>query len=397
MRTTRRIAGLALAAMVPLAVSACGGDDGGGTKSTGGTSPIKIGVLLELTGPGSDYGTRGKDMIQMALAEAGGKIGKHPIKVVYADTATKPATAVAKARQLIQRDKVDATFGPVFSDAQDAIAPYLGQQKVIAMAPIGANWTLNKYKNWVVFPGTLESFCRPAGKALRDAGKKTLTTLGADYVAGHQIVDPAGTEFEAAGGKVVQKQYAPLGTSDFGSYMSSLKPADTFVAWTIIPDELSMMQAFIKFKGGSKTDMFLCEAENVTSAQLKQMGSGILGTKGMIASYSPDLKNAANAKFIAAVKARYNRSPVIGDGTNYLLFKTLLEGLKKTGGDPKLDKLRPAILGLSQDTIAGPVSWSKNGFALSNRYLATVTKGPGGGYVWKTSKVFQQVRDPRDK
>jgi branched-chain amino acid transport system substrate-binding protein len=336
-------------------------------------------------------------MIQMALAEYGNKIGKHPLKVVYADTATKPATAVAKARQLIQRDKVDATFGPVFSDAQDAIAPYLGQQKVLAMAPIGANWTLNKYKNWVVFPGTLESFCRPAGKALRDAGKKTLTTLGADYVAGHQIVDPAGTEFEAAGGKVVQKQYAPLGTSDFGSYMSSLKPADTFVAWTIIPDELSMMQAFIKFKGSSKTDMFLCEAENVTSAQLKQMGTGILGTKGMIASYSPDLKNAANAKFIAAVKARYHRTPVIGDGTNYLLFKTLLEGLKKTGGDAKLDKLRPAILGLSQDTIAGPVAWSKNGFALSNRYLATVTKAPGGGYVWKTGKVFQQVRDPRDK
>jgi ABC-type branched-subunit amino acid transport system substrate-binding protein len=115
----------------------------------------------------------------------------------------------------------------------------------------------------------------------------------------------------------------------------------------------------------------------------------------MIGSYSPDIDNAANTAFIAKVKETYNRTPVIGDGTNYLLFKTLLEGLKKTGGDASLDVLRPAILGLSQDTVAGPVSWSKNGFAVANRYLATVTDS-GGKYVWKTDKVFEKVRDPRD-
>jgi hypothetical protein len=41
------------------------------------------------------------------------------------------------------------------------------------------------------------------------------------------------------------------------------------------------------------------------------------------------------------------------------------------------------------------VSWSKNGFAVANRYLATVTD-QGGTYVWKTDKVFEKVRDPRD-
>jgi branched-chain amino acid transport system substrate-binding protein len=385
-----------LSLLAAIAVAGCGGSssDGGGG---GSNEPIKIGVLMELTGPGSDYGTRGKAMVQMALDEVGGKVGGHPIKVVYADTATNPATAVTKVRQLVSRDKVDVIFGPIFSDAQDAIAPYLGQQKIMAMAPIGANWTLNKYKNWVVYPGTLESFCRPGGQALKDAGDKTLATLGADYVAGHQIVDPVGQVFQTAGGNWMQKLYAPLGTSDFGSYISSLKKVDAFAAWTIMPDELSLMQSFIKFKGGSGTDLFLCEAENVTPEQLTGLGSGVLGTKGMIASYSPDLKNEQNEKFLAAVQKRLHRAPRIGDGDSYLLFHILLDGLKKTSGNAKLDQLRPAILSSSSDTVAGPVKWTKNGFALANRYLATVSKGPDGKYMWKTDKVYEQVRDPRDK
>jgi branched-chain amino acid transport system substrate-binding protein len=396
-RKAMNVVGVLLALAATLAVAGCGGGSSSSTSGSGGNEPIKVGVLMELTGPGSDYGTRGKAMVQMALNEVGGKVAGHPIKVVYADTATNPATAVTKVRQLVQRDKVDVIFGPIFSDAQDAIAPFLGQQKILAMAPIGANWTLNKYGNWVVYPGTLESFCRPGGQALKAAAANTLATLGADYVAGHQIVDPVGQDFAAAGGKWVQKLYAPLGTSDFGSYISSLKNVDAFAAWTIMPDELSLMQSFIKFQGGKNIDLFLCEAENVTPEQLTGLGSGVLGTKGMIASYSPDLQNAENKKFIADVQKRLNRAPRIADGDSYLLFHILLDGLQKTKGDASLDKLRPAILASKTQTVAGPVSWSKNGFALANRYLATVSKGPNGKYMWKTNKVFQQVRDPRDK
>jgi branched-chain amino acid transport system substrate-binding protein len=394
-RQIRKVSALAIAVAAMGAVAAGCGSSSSSSSGGSSSSPIKIGVLLEMTGPGSDYGTKSKDSIEMLLDEYGHKVAGHPIEVVYADDGTDPSKAVAKARQLIQKDKVQATFGPVFSDAQDAIAPYLGSQKVLAMAPIGADWTLAKYKNWIVFPGTLDSFCTNGGKALYAQGKRTMTTLAADYVAGHQIVDPLAKEFQDAGGKVVQKQYAPLGTSDFGSYISALKPADVFGAWTIIPDELAMIKSFLDFKKSSKTEMFLCEAENVNNQQLKDLGSGVLGTKGMIAAYSPDLPNAANQKFVANFKKRYNRVPTIAEGTAYVTFGSLLEGLKKTNGDASLDKIRPAIIGSTRDTVSGKVGWSKNGFALSNRYLATVTD-EGGNYIWKPSQTFTDVRDPRD-
>lgn len=396
MRQLRGISAVATVAVAAGLGVGCGssGSSGGSGKPAAG-SPIKIGVLLELTGAGSDYG-KAKDAIQLQLDQHGNKVAGHPIQVTYADTGTDPGTAVAKARELVEKDGVQATYGPVFSDAQDAIAPYLASQHKIAFAPIGGDWTLAAKKNWIVYPGTLDSFCTPSGQALAQGGAKTMTTLGANYVAGHQIVDPVVSGFKGSGGQIVQQQWAPLGTSDFGSYMSSLKNADVFAAWTIMPDELAMIKQFLQFKKSSGTQMFLCEAENVTDQQLKAIGPDVLGTKGMVASYSPDLPNAANKKFVAAFEQRYHRTPTISEGTAYVTFGTLLAGLQKDGGDPSLDKLRPAILGMTEDTVSGPVSFSKNGMALSNRYLSTVSQA-NGKYFWKTTRTFTKVRDPRDK
>jgi branched-chain amino acid transport system substrate-binding protein len=391
MRRMRKATVLVIVAITLMVASGCGGTK----KGTSTSGPIKIGALLELTGVGTTYGLQAKDMIEMALDQYGRKIGNRSIEVVYADDATDTAIAVSKARQLIERDNVDVIFGPNFSDAQDAIASYLGSQKILAMAPIGANWTLSEHKNWVVYPGTLESFCEPAGKALYDSGHRTLATLGADYVAGRQLMDPIAKGFVEQGGELVQQQWAPIGTADFGPYISSLKQADVFAAWTIMPDELAMMDSFLKFKKGSSTDMFLCEADNVTRDQLKEIGPDIVGTTGMISSYSPDIQNSANAKFTADVEQRFHRTATIEDGGAYIMMVSLLEALKKTGGNTSLDVLRPAILGLHLDTPAGPLSFSKNGYALSNRYTVEVVQ-TNGEYMWKTVETFADVRDPRD-
>jgi branched-chain amino acid transport system substrate-binding protein len=393
MTKIQKLIALGIIAIIGVAASGCGG-----TKSStaAAATPIKIGAILELTGVGSVYGLQAKDMIKMAIDQFGGKIGNHPIQVVYADDATNTANALAKARQLIERDHVDVIFGPNFSDAQDAIAPYIGSQKILDIAPIGANWTLSKYENWVVYPGTLDSFCQPAGKSLYGSAYRTMTTLGADYVAGRQLVNPIVKGFVDSGGQLVQQQWAPIGTSDFGPYISSLKKANVFAAWTIMPDELAMMQSFLKFQKGSSIHMFLCEADNVTSAQLKQLGPDIAMTTGMISSYSPVIENPANTKFITDVNRRFGRTPTIEDGGAYIMMVGLLQGLKMTGGNAKLDVLRPAILGQHMDTPAGPVSFTKNGYALSNRYIAKVVIQPNGDYNWKVVESFPNVRDPRD-
>jgi branched-chain amino acid transport system substrate-binding protein len=116
--------------------------------------PIKIGFILELTGPGSFYGVAAKKSIELRLEEANYKVAGKSIKAIWEDSATKPATAIQKVKKLIEFDEVDLLFGTLFSDAQDAMAPYLGKKNILNIAAIGGSWELRKYGNWIVFPGT---------------------------------------------------------------------------------------------------------------------------------------------------------------------------------------------------------------------------------------------------
>jgi branched-chain amino acid transport system substrate-binding protein len=361
-----------------------------------GPTPIKVGVLVELTGPGSFYGTSEKEMIEMALAKVNNKAGGRPVQVIYEDDATDPATAVTKARSLIEQQNVDVLFGPTFSDSQEAMAPYLATKKIMDIAPYGAPFDLAQYNNWIVYPGTTATNCAGLGGWLYDQGYRTLTSLGADYVAGRDIINFINTEFKAKGGQVVQEQWAPLGTSDFAPYMSQMAKADAFVEWTIMPDQLALMQAHTTL--GVTTPLIECGSEAVTPENLAQLGPKIVGLKGMMNAYYPQLENSENSAFVAAVKQKYNRVPTNGDGIAYISFNTLLAGLEKTSGNPALSALRPAIIGLSQDTPMGTVTFTKNGYAVTNKYIVDVTN-TGGQLQW-SSKPLQTITgvvDPQDK
>ena len=59
-----------------------------------------------MTGFAVDYGTLGKEAIEMRLEESNYKVAGRPIKVIWEDSQTKPMVAVNKAKKLIERDKV---------------------------------------------------------------------------------------------------------------------------------------------------------------------------------------------------------------------------------------------------------------------------------------------------
>ena len=104
---------------------------GTGTPNTTGTptsaasgsgEPIKIGIIADLTGPFTTYGTSLANSAQLAIKEinAKGGIGGRQITVIVEDTQTDVSATVDKARKLVQSDKVDLVMGPIGSDANDA-------------------------------------------------------------------------------------------------------------------------------------------------------------------------------------------------------------------------------------------------------------------------------------
>lgn len=77
--------------------------------------PIKIGVLLPLTGAGAGLGipiSNGAKLAEKTINANGGFKGR-PLKLIIEDDATNPDTAISKANALIYGEKVIALLGPV--------------------------------------------------------------------------------------------------------------------------------------------------------------------------------------------------------------------------------------------------------------------------------------------
>jgi len=93
----------------------------------GGSEPeeevIKIGALLDFTGPVADLGPKFQAGIELALEEVGYEVAGHPIELIVEDSATSVEAAVEKYKKLVDKDKINLCIGPLMGDAHLALAP----------------------------------------------------------------------------------------------------------------------------------------------------------------------------------------------------------------------------------------------------------------------------------
>src|SRR5262245_39053309 len=82
---------------------------------------LKIGIMAVLSGPQAVLGGQLRDGFNLGVKHAGGKLGGLPTTVIVQDDELKPDVAVGKAKQLIERDKVDFVVGAVLSNILIAI------------------------------------------------------------------------------------------------------------------------------------------------------------------------------------------------------------------------------------------------------------------------------------
>jgi branched-chain amino acid transport system substrate-binding protein len=354
--------------------------------------PIKIGIMMELTGPLADYGALAKQAMEMRFEEANYTVAGRPIKVIWEDDASDPVKALEKAKKLVEADKVDFLIGPIASDAHLTIAPYLAQSKILDMAIESTEWDLHEFGNWFAFPGTSRTFATPMGDWLYEKGYRTMATLGADYAFGYTVIGGPADRFKERGGKVIQEQWVPYGTMDYGPFLTNLKKADVFMIWEPGDDMMRLLKQYFQF--GLKMPIFIADPASLRSEHMAEIGEPMLGMIGML-DYTWRIDHPANHKFVKAFEAKFGGKPEMVHSTAYSVVSIYLAGLEATGGDASFEVLREAILGLKTDTPHGPTSFSRSGFAITPRYMVEA-KIIEGRYVWEPFKTYPAVRDPRD-
>ena len=112
--------------------------------------PIKIGLILPLTGDAADIGQAQKNAVELALEQ----LKDSNIQLIFEDDRLQTNDAVTAAQKLVNVDKVDAIIGPSWSGAALAVAPIAESSKTLLISPTASTPSLTSAGDYIfrVYP-----------------------------------------------------------------------------------------------------------------------------------------------------------------------------------------------------------------------------------------------------
>jgi branched-chain amino acid transport system substrate-binding protein len=352
---------------------------------------LRIGFLAPMTGI---FAQIGRDMVngfELYLDEHKGQLGGAKVTFIVEDGEGKPPVNVRKAEKLVRQDNVHMFIGGLLASTGYALAPVSSRLKTVYLLSVAAaddltQRDLPKYPYILRTSWTSSQPHHPLGQWACDQGYKRVTTIGADYAFGHEVVGGFQRVFEDCGGQVVQKIWPPLGTKDFGPYIPTIKQdVDAIFSLMVGPMSLQfpkqLQAAGIKkplIGGGTSYDEFVLPA----------MGDEVLGHVSAL-QYSAALDTPKNQAFVKAYRAKYGKVPSYYSESNYTTAQMIDEVMKRHKGKwPGPQQFIKTMASLKLEAVRGPVHFDDMRNPVQNIYIKKVEKKKMFGYpqeeLWNT-------------
>lgn len=191
-------------------------------RQASAAEPIRIGVLVDMSGPFADYsGPTSVIAAQMAASEVGAILGR-PVEVIAADHQNKPDIASSIARQWFDQRGVVAIADLTSSAVALAVQKLAADRgKVTLLTGPATSALMNEGCSRTGFLWVHDTYANTAGpsRLLMQQGLSTWFLVASDYAYGHQMRDDLTRSVTAAGGKVLGTALHPIGSTDFSSYL----------------------------------------------------------------------------------------------------------------------------------------------------------------------------------
>lgn len=214
---------------------------------------VKIGVLNDQSSSFSALGgTEVVHAVELAIADHGGTALGKPIVLVSADHQNKPEVGLGIARQWLQQDGVDVIADMANSAIALGVNTVIGETGKIGLfvSPLTDKMTEADCNGHVVAWAydAHSTFTSPV-KALMAGGAKTFFLLSPDYEAGKVQEATEEAAILEAGGQVLGKIRAPLGSTDFSSYLlqAQASGADALILNVSGPDLVNAVKQVQEF------------------------------------------------------------------------------------------------------------------------------------------------------
>lgn len=367
---------------------------------------VKIGVLVPMTGGSAADGDRllkAHELAAREINEAGGikALGGAKVRLVVADTQSKPEVGRSEAERLVSREKVSAVLGawasavtiPTMQVAERYRVPYVvtsavtdsiteqNLQFVFRISPKGS-WAAQDVAKFLVD-------LKGRGVPVASVG-----LVYEDGPYGQSVSKGYRENFAAQNIRIVADESFRTGSADLSTQVAKLKAsgADVVCVVAYVDDETVLVRAMAsqQFK-----PVLLGYGGGHTHPTLLQLGPLVEGTFGIV-EWMPDLNKPAARQFAAAYQAAYGALPLSNSAQAYAA--TWAVGLAlEAGASAEPMKVRDALRTLKRKD--GPASLLPNDELAfdaqgQNKVGNVVSQVQGGRFVtvWPEAVASQPIR-----
>lgn len=361
--------------------------------------PVKIGLVLPMSGPFAAYGKQISNGVKLYLAQNGNTFGGRKIELVIKDDSPGTAGDVSKrlAQELVVKDKVDILAGFGLTPSAFAVAPIATETKRPMVVMNAATSSITTKSPYILRTShTLPQFTAPIAIWATKNNIKTAFTLVADFGPGHDAEAQFKKSFAEGGGKLVGEVRVPVRNPDFGPFLQRIKDAKPDAVFLFLPpggETISFMKGFAE-RGLAKAGIQLISTGDLSDEDiLGAIGDSAIGliTSGNYAEAhkSPENQAYTTAYYKAYPKDRPNYMSVAGyDG-----MALIAETLKRTNGDTSAEKFVDTAKQLKWVSPRGPIAIDPaTRDIVQTMYIRKVTKVSG-----KLQNIaFDKVPDFKD-
>ena len=262
------------------------------------SEPIRVGSLLDETGPLNIYGTPMADATRLAIADinaSGGVLGRQ-LELVALDSKSDQNEYIAGADQLVAEDLAVVHAG-ITSASREAIRPTFGEAELLYFYNVlyeGGVCDRNTFVTGVVPTQQLQVLIP---WAVENYGPR-LYVLAADYNYGQISADWVRHYAAETGGEVVGEDFFPLDVAEFGTTISEVQSADPDVVVSVLVGGAHM--SFYSQYAATGAEIPVVSTSFGLGSE--QVALDAASSEGIIVAYPyfQELDNPANAEFTAA-------------------------------------------------------------------------------------------------
>jgi len=357
---------------------------------------IKVGILHSLSGTMAISETTLKDTMLMLIDEQnkkGGLLGKK-LEAVVVDPASNWPLFAEKAKELIEKEKVAATFGCWTSVSRKSVLPVFEEQNSLLFYPVQYEGEESSKNVFYTGAAPNQQAIPAVDYLMNEIGVKRWVLAGTDYVyprTTNKILE-AYLKAKGVAADDIMINYTPFGHSDWQSIVADIKKFGSAGKKTAVVSTINgdANVPFYKELGnqGIKADDIPVVAFSVGEEEL----SGI-DTKPLVGhlaawNYFMSVDSAVNDEFITSWHGFIkNDKRVTNDPmeAHYIGFNMWVKAVEKAGTtDPTA--VQEAIIGVTVPNLSGGYSAMMPNHHITKPVLIGEIQEDGQfEIVWKTA------------